>query len=760
MMREPPRDAILAGEGVPPYARSDLRADALAGLTVAVMGVPQAMAYAMIADLPPGYGLYTAIVPCIVAALLGSSRHLVSGPTNASCMVIFSLISDVHSGADADPLEIVLLLTFLTGTIKLTFGVLRLGGVMRYVSNSVVVGFTAGAGILIAANQIKNVLGIPLPGGHPGRFHDVLLETMRHVPETNLLALLIGVVTAALAVTLPRINRRLPGALLGIVVTGAVAYALGWHEAARGASKIEIVRDIEPIRGNLLEMFHLPRHLLTPDWGLVRGLSDGALALAILGLIEAASSARAVASASGQRLDFSREFVGQGVSNLAGSFFSCFAGSGSFTRTAVCYGSGGRTRMAAVFSALWTALTVLLLAPFANYIPKSALAGILIVVAFSMIGKHRFRLTWKSGGKSRFVLVGTLAATLVLPLEYAIFVGVLLSIGVLLKITGKADLTHLVPRSDSGFDEVPFSRAAPSPVVAINLEGDLYFAAVEDLDYELVRCLTPLTRVVVLRMKRLRAVGSTAMAILEHFWELLRQRGVSLVVSGIEDELKQVMTGSGLRERIGEENIFYADNRLFQSTELAHARAWSIVDSESRDLRGEGEDIAPPVTPEITAADLLSPRCIRFGIQHQLREATWLMSEMQRHFESSASQPLFLQDREGRLAGSLSTSRLVRELIRDLEPEQLSELEDAELGPLFRRRFAESIRGMARTDLPRLSRATTLTELVSVLRKEDLTLLPVCGEDGRLVGFVTPIALLDGLVRRLDATDGGGTTRG
>ena len=133
--------------------------------------------------------------------------------------------------------------------------------------------------------------------------------------------------------------------------------------------------------------------------------------------------------------------------------------------------------MAAVFSALWTALTVLLLAPFANYIPKSALAGILIVVAYTMIEKDRLRLTWKSGGKSRFVLVGTLAATLVLPLEYAIFVGVILSIVILLKITGKANLTHLVPRSDSGFDEVPFRRAAPSPVVTINLEGDLYFAA-------------------------------------------------------------------------------------------------------------------------------------------------------------------------------------------------------------------------------------------------------------------------------------------
>ena len=182
------------------------------------------------------------------------------------------------------------------------------------------------------------------------------------------------------------------------------------------------------------------------------------------------------------------------MGNIVGSFFSSFAGSGSFSRTAVCFKSGGRTRMAAIFSAFWTALTILLFAPVANYIPKASLAGLLIVIAYTMVDKRRLIVTWKSSNQSRLVLFGTLVSTLILPLEYAVFVGVFLSIVLLLRVTGQTDLTQLVPRQDSGCDELPFNQAPESEVVTVNMEGDLYFAAAEDLDYELLECLTPKTR--------------------------------------------------------------------------------------------------------------------------------------------------------------------------------------------------------------------------------------------------------------------------
>lgn len=744
-------DRLQPSHWLPPareYAGSGLRADASAGLTVAVMGVPQAMAYALIAGLPPVWGLYTAMVTCVVAAVLGSSNHLVTGPTNAICMVILGLTAHLPERYGYGLLEIVLLLTFLTGLIQFLFGFLRLGGIIRYVSHSVVVGFTAGAGILIAANQLKNLLGVRFEQ-RPEHFFEVLVLTAKSIPDSNLIALTLGVATALCVIFMPRLNKRLPGALIGIALSGGAAYLFGWHLPEMGATKIEIVKDIEPIAANL-NLFHVPQLLFPPPYELTRELGVGAAALAILGLIEAASIARAVASQSGQRLDFNQEFVGQGASNMVGAFFSSFAGSGSFTRTAVCYKSGGVTRMAAVFSAVWTAVTILLFAPIANYIPKASLAGILIVVAYTMIDKRRLIVTWKSAKHSRLVLFGTFVSTLMLPLEYAVFVGVFLSIVLLLRTTGHTDLTQLVQRPDSGFDEVPFSRAPQSEVVTVNMEGDLYFAAAEDLDYELLECLTPKTRVVILRMKRLRAVGSTAMSILERFHEILGSRGIHLVACGIEESLKNVMTGSGLRRRIGEQNLFYADNKLFQSTELSLARAWSIVEMERR--RDEAlAETEGQLDSSVTLAEATSKRILRFGNQHQIREAVWLISEMMKHSKQRAPQPLFLQDSEGKLDSELTLWKALQTLGQALEGrDDLKSLDDAQLGEILRRQFEVRINEAAEADLPQLTVDDKLETALCLARDRHLHSLPVCDEEGRLAGMATPTDLMKALGTAID----------
>ena len=725
------------------YLKTDLKSDAIAGLTVAVMGVPQAMAYAVIAELPPVYGLYTAMITCVVASLFGSSNHLVTGPTNALCMVILSLTAHLPAKYGFGLIEIVLLLTFLVGAIQMAFGLLRMGGVIRYVSHSVVIGFTAGAGILIAFNQVKNLIGVTFEE-RPERFYDVVYQTILHLPQTKPFPLIIGVLTIALVIFIPRINPRLPGAFIAVVMTAFLSYVLGWHLPDVGVGKVEIVKDIEPIKATFSGIFHVPELLRPPPFDLTRELGLGAAALAVLGLIEAASIARAVAGQSGQRLDFNREFMGQGAANMVGSFFSCFAGSGSFTRTAVCFKSGGRTRMAAIFSAGWTALTILLLADVANYIPKASLAGILVVIAYTMIDKRRLAVTWKSSRHSRMVLFGTLGSTLVLPLEYAIFVGVTLSLVLLLRVTGETDLTQLVPRTDSGFDEVPFERAAPSAVVTVNMEGDLYFAAAEDLDYKMLGCLTTKTRVVILRMKRLRAVGSTAMAILEHFWEILSKRNIHLVVCGIEDDLKRVMTKSGLRNQIGEQNIFYADNKLFQSTELALARAWSIVEMEKIRLASEQSVGVESPGHVVTAESILSPKLLRFGNQHTLREAVWLTSEMLKRSEAKSATPLFVQNKEGKLDGGLSIWTMLSVLGTDL-PGSEESLSDEALGERMRRSFGQLISEVCRTDLPHLTEDTPLHVLTRTAVDADLAVLPICDEEGRLTGLVRSVDLLKGI---------------
>jgi SulP family sulfate permease len=733
-----------------------LRADLIAGLSVAVMGVPQAMAYAMIAGLPPVYGLYTATITCFVAALIGSSNHLVIGPTNASCMVLFSLTVDLAGRHTLSPLQTVLLLTFMTGALQFLFGALRFGGVIRYISQSVVIGFTAGAGILIAGNQLKNILGIDIQSAQAERFHEVLVATFRGIGDTNPRALFIGVLTAAIGILAPRLHRRLPGTLLGVGLVGLASYFLGWHLLEPGF-RVTIVQDLQPIRGSL-PSFQLPDLIAAPSYALMREVGTGAAALAILGLIEAASIARAVAARSGQRLNFNREFMAQGSANMVGSCFSSFVGSGSFTRTSMCYQTGGQTRMAAAFSAGWTALALLVLGPIANYIPQAALAGILIVIAYSMVDKRRLGLTWKSGRNPRLVLAGTLVSTLLLPLEYAIFVGVFLSIVMLLRTTGRTYLTQLVAAEDGGFEEVPFNRAAPAPVVTVNMEGALYFAAAEDLDYELLRCTTTQTRVVVLRMKRLRAVGGTAMAMLEHFSTLLHERDIYLVVSGIEEELEGILTSSGVRQQIGEQNIFYADNRLFQSTQLALARAWSIVELDRR--IGQA---SPPLAEakrgraQVSAADIMKTRCIRFGNQHQLREAVWLMSGLQAHTRSISPEPLFLQDREAKLAGELSPWRLLEVLTENL-PENTSD--PRLLGEHLRRDFTRGIDTIARLDVDRLEKDASLARLMEVCVEQDLQVIPICDHDGRIKGLVSADDLLRALFEMLSPREAGSAAAG
>ncbi len=720
----------------------------MAGLTVAVMGVPQAMAYAMIADLPPIYGLYTSIIPCVIAAVFGSSNHLITGPTNATCMVLFSITASLPKNYPVEPLEVILALGLLTGLFQFLFGALKLGGIVRYVSNSVVVGFTAGAGILIAVNQLKSFLGVKLDAGEGANFLSTLLATVRHFTETNPYALTVGVITVAIVLGLRRWRPRLPGSLIALIFVSALGLVLGWIDPAMGARRVAIVRDIQEISPSW-DIFAMPKSLLPPNIALFRDLAAGALDLTILGLVESVSISRSIAASSGQRLDFTKEFKAQGLAKFVGAFFHCFPASGSFTRSAVCYQSGGHTRLAAIYSAIFTAVVLFAFGPFANYIPQPALAGVILIIAVTMVERNRLIRTLRSGTNSQVVVGGTLLATLVLPLEMAVFAGVALSIVILLRITGKPDLTQLVQHADYGFEEVPFNRAAPSPVAIINLEGDLYFAAAEDLDYELLQALRPETRVVVLRMKRLRAVGSSAMGMLDHFHQLLHERGIHLIVCGVEQKMTDVLTGSGVRDRLGEQNIFYADNRLFQSTELALARAMSIV--EMQRARGEASSAAAQkqALTEMTAADIMQRRCLRFGSKHQTREAMWLISQFQQKMKTDHPQTVFLQDEEGRLCGEVSPRSILKQLAATVPDERTDAIEDAELARLIEPRLYQSISSFSLSDPVSLRDRTPLVNVFSRAARHRFRSMPVSDEHGRLVGVLDELAILRGLTELL-----------
>jgi SulP family sulfate permease len=452
---------------LPLVSRNTLRADFMAGLTGAVIVLPQGVAFATIAGLPPQYGLYTAMVTPIVAALFGSSRHLISGPTTAISIVIFSSVSHHASPGTPEFITLALTMTFLAGVYQLAFGLARLGVLVNFVSHTVVMGFTAGAAILIATSQLKHVLGIPIPRGES--FAHTWVDMFRMIGETNLAILLIASVTLLTAIAAKRLLPKLPHLLIGLVTGSVVAAVIG--AADRGVSFVaQIPAQLPPLS--------MPEFSV----GAIRSLAPEAFAIALLGLIEAVSIARSVAAKSHQRINGNQEFVGQGLSNIVGSFFSSYAGSGSFTRSGINYQAGAKTPMAAIFAAVLLMVAVLLIAPLTGYLPEAAMGGVILLVAYGLIDFHHIRDTLSRSRSESMIMLVTFFATLFLELEFAIYLGVLLSLVLYLARTSRPDIITLAP--DRQDERGRFTNVYSKPVVEcpqlkiIRIDRAIYFGSV------------------------------------------------------------------------------------------------------------------------------------------------------------------------------------------------------------------------------------------------------------------------------------------
>ncbi len=435
-----------------------LRADLLAALTVAVVALPQSMAYAVIAGVHPKYGLYAAIVPVIVAALWGASRYLIAGPTNAISMLLFATMAEtVVNGVPLSGLPeetrmaYVFGVAILAGLLQVVMGLARLGELVHFISHSVMVGFTAGAAVLIAVGQLKNLLGVSI--GNAPTFLELVLSTLRHLPQTNPWALGTGLFAMAVALGIARVRRRLPAAFLAVVASGVAVWALDL-----GAHGVKVVGAIPAG----LPPFSLPP---APDAQVMRDLFMPALAIALLGVVEALSIAKTLAGARGEQVDGSREFVAQGLANISAGLFSGIPGSGSFTRSAVNFVAGARTRFAGALSGVITLVAVLLLAPLAAYIPIAALAGILMIIAWGMIDRHGIVLALRATRADRMVLLATFAATLLLDLEKAVFVGVLLSLVLFLRKVSHPLVTRMDVCDSPELQGLPAGPCCPNLAV-------------------------------------------------------------------------------------------------------------------------------------------------------------------------------------------------------------------------------------------------------------------------------------------------------
>ena len=383
-----------------------VKADFFAGLTGAVIVLPQGIAFATIAGMPPEYGLYTAMVVPIIAALFGSSFHLVSGPTTAISIVVFSAVSKYAIFESEEFVAMALTMTFLAGIYQLAFGLAKFGMLVNFVSHNVVIGFTAGAAILIASSQVPLILGVEVFRGLG--FTDSWVRLFANIEELNIYVLGVGLTTLFTAILVKIFLPKYPNLLIAMFVGGLVAVGLGQF-----TDSIKTVGEIP--------VFLPPPSM--PDFSIntLKELAPEAFAIALLGLIEAVSISRSVAIKSNQRLKPSQEFIGQGLSNIIGSFFSSYASSGSFTRTGVNYEAGARTPLSAIIAALLLVVIVLLVGPLMSYLPISAMAGIILLVAYNLVDFKHVKKTFKFSKSESSIFLVTFLSTLLLDLEFAIY---------------------------------------------------------------------------------------------------------------------------------------------------------------------------------------------------------------------------------------------------------------------------------------------------------------------------------------------------
>jgi SulP family sulfate permease len=563
---------VPAFDSLRTYSLASFRADLLAGLTVAAVAVPQAMAYALIAGLPPVYGLYTAIVMTAVGALFDSSKQLINGPTNAISIALLSAL--VIIPAD-QRITAAVLMALLVGTVQVGITLLRLGDLSRYVSHAVIVGFTAGAGVLLVLDQMKNLFGLTAHGDPSDHFLVRTALTLADIGSLNPWTTAIGLGSIALVLAIRAFKARVglqffPELLVTVIVMAALSDVLdlegSWAK----------VQTVGAIPNHPLE-FRLP----TLEWKMVRDLSSSALAIALLGLLEAIAMAKAIAAQTRQKLDINQQCLSEGLANISGSFFQCFPGSGSLTRSAINQQAGGVTQWSGVMSAVAVAIIMLLFAPFARHIPRAALAGILMVSAWRMVDKQQLLYYLRATRFDAVVVVATAATAVGISVEFCILIGTLLSFVLYIPRAARLHLVELTVTPERVLRERTTGDPRCGRILIFNLEGEMFFGSAPDLDRELATIEERAgegVRIVVLSMRHVRNPDAVCLAVLHDFLRRMAERKVVVLLSGARRNLTRVLNRCGLTAQLGSEKRIFREESAFGSSTLDAVRhAYELI---------------------------------------------------------------------------------------------------------------------------------------------------------------------------------------
>ncbi|GAA0467506.1 solute carrier family 26 protein [Alkalibacillus silvisoli] len=533
------------------YNGMDFKGDLIAGLIVAIMLIPQGMAYAMLAGLPPVMGLYASTIPLIIYALLGSSRQLAVGPVAMVSLLVYSGVSTLAEPGSDQFISYALLLALMVGIIQLAMGLFKLGFIVNFLSHAVISGFTSAAAIIIALSQLSGLLGIELPS--KGNVLELLTEAVVNLNAVHLQTVALGIGSIVILILFKKYVPKIPGPLVVVVATSLAVYLFNLDYQG-----VAIVGDVP----SGLPSLSLP----SVSWDSISALLPIALTIAFVGFMESVAVAKKLAAKEGYKINSNQELNGLGATNIVGSFFSAFPVTGGFSRSAVNYQSGARTGMATIITAVMIILTLLFFTEWFYYLPQSALAAIIIVAVYGLIDvKEAFHL-FKVKRADGWTLAVTFFATLLTSIETGILTGIVFSLVVFIWRSAYPHVAELGYLEGEGvyrnIERFPEAKTFPNTII-FRIDESLYFANIAFLENKLEKLLDkkPDTNQIILDFSAVNDMDAVAIDELDELIQEYDDYGVEVNIANMKGPVKDLVKKAGWYDKYEGRIQYYSINQ-------------------------------------------------------------------------------------------------------------------------------------------------------------------------------------------------------
>lgn len=552
------------------YKSDYIKQDLSAGLAVAAISFPQVMAYALLAGVPPIYGLYTFIVSTIIATFTGRSSYMVVGPTDIISIAIASSLGALEIVGPENYLQFVFLLTFLVGVTQILLGSLKLGNLVHFVSQPIIVGLTVGFAFILTSSQLANILGLDL-GKSAGNVINNIYRVIINISAVNYYSLGIGLFAIIIIVLSRKFTPSLPSYLVAIFLSLLVSYFFELDNYS-----VKTVGNFQ----SSLPVFNIPDF----NMNAIMSLLSASLSIAILSFTQVLSIVKIMERRTGEEAEINKEFIGQGVMNIICSFFSSFAATGSFTKSFANLEAGGKTRFSQFFSGITVLIFIIFFNNIIGYIPIASLAGLVMLVALHLIDKEEIMRIFTTTKFDAVIFSATFVTTVLTPrLDYAIYFGVLVSFILVLKDTSDINYSHLSynQNGDESFSRESLDNVIEDEYIVINLSGTLHFNTAENLKEKLNESFQK-GKVFVIRMRRVEDIDVTTIQELEKFIDRVQDSGGEVIMCGIHGDIFEILDQYGIIDKVDKQNCFTVRNDIFRSTKKAIEQAEEKTDKKNK----------------------------------------------------------------------------------------------------------------------------------------------------------------------------------